>query len=57
VNTDANADELHELYLLQREYEAALAVACEADEKWRLWRILHEIRTCIIHIESKSGSQ
>ena len=47
-----HSEELRELYLLHREYEATLAVTTLPDEQWRLRKILLELRGCILRIES-----
>lgn len=47
-------EQLHELELLRREYEATLQVTTDPEEKWRLYRILQELRACILRIENNS---
>lgn len=52
VAVNLNPDQLQEVYLLQREYEAALSETCDSDDRWRLRRILLEIRACIVQSEN-----
>lgn len=56
MQPNADPEHLAELYQLAREYEAALQVASDLEEKWRLYRILQEIRACIIEIENDAKS-
>jgi hypothetical protein len=44
---DSNSVQLRELELLRHEYKAAISVATDPDEKWRLYRILQELNTTI----------
>jgi hypothetical protein len=44
---DASSDQVRELELLRREYRAALSVAIDPDEKWRLYRVLQELNATI----------
>jgi hypothetical protein len=40
-------DQLSELEMLRHEYKAAMSVAADPDEKWRLYRILQELNFTI----------
>lgn len=44
---DASPDQLRELEMLRHEYKAAISVATDPDEKWRLYRILQELNLTI----------
>jgi hypothetical protein len=44
---DAKSEQMRELELLRREYEAAIRVATDPDEKWRLYRVMQELNTTI----------
>lgn len=46
-------DNLADLYLLCREYEATLQVTSDPEEQWRLRRILQELRTCILNMQNR----
>jgi hypothetical protein len=47
MHSSAQLDQLEELRALLHEYDAAMKVTCDPDEKWRLYRNLQELRTCI----------
>ena len=47
MNEKATPDELKELEKLRHEYKAAMSVAIDPEEKWRLFRALHELNLCI----------
>ncbi len=47
---DASAEKLRELELLRHEYKAAMSVATDPEEKWRLYRILQELNSTIERI-------
>jgi hypothetical protein len=49
-----NADSVSELNGLIRDYEATIAVTCDPEEKWRLCRILRELRACVIAVQDES---
>jgi hypothetical protein len=53
VRENPTGEHIPELYAICREYEATLQVTSDPDEKWRLYRILQELRACIIQIESQ----
>ena len=54
MKDEHNAEIVPELYGLMREYEAAIQVSCDPEEQWRLRRILHELRACVIQLESQA---
>ena len=47
MSDDASSDQMRELEMLRHEYKAAMSVATDPDEKWRLHRILQELNLCI----------
>jgi hypothetical protein len=47
MSDDASSDQMRELEMLRHEYKAAMSVATDPDEKWRLYRILQELNLCI----------
>jgi hypothetical protein len=40
---NSNAEQLSELEMLRHEHKAAMSVATDPEEKWRLYRILQEL--------------
>ena len=52
LNDEQRKDVLEELYGLIREYEAALLVTSETEEKWRLRRMLEQLRQHVIEVEN-----
>ena len=47
MSDSASAEQMRELELLRREYQAAVRVATDADERRRLYRVLQEINATI----------
>ena len=43
---DATPDKVKELEMLRHEYKAAMSVAIDPEEKWRLFRALREPSSC-----------
>jgi hypothetical protein len=44
---NSDSDKVKELEMLRYEYRAAMSVATDPDEKWRLHRMLRELNLCI----------
>ena len=47
-----NSEQLSELYLLVRDYETAILVTGDQEEKLRLRRFVHELKACILRIKT-----
>ena len=46
-------EQLAQLYLIARDYEAGMLSTSDPGEKWRLRGVLQELRTCILRLENK----
>ena len=44
-------DQLKDLKMLRHEYDAAMTVACDPDEKWRLYRMVQDLDMCIERVQ------
>jgi hypothetical protein len=52
---DSSTDRLRELELLRHEYKAAMSVATDPEEKWRLYRMLQGLNLCIERLVQQVG--
>jgi len=53
VAANHDPDQLGEICMLMREYEASLLVSCDPEEQRRLRRILTELRACVVNMENR----
>ena len=44
-------EQVHELQLLRHEYQVEMSISCETEKKWRLYRMIQELSSCIDHLE------
>lgn len=50
-----DADQLRELEMLRAEYRAAMSVTYDADERYRLYRMVQELNACIERLQQGSS--
>jgi hypothetical protein len=44
-------EQVHELQLLRHEYQMEMSISCDQDKKWRLYRMIQELSSCIDHLQ------